>query len=80
MSYTHLTSLEALRAEKRSTLKSLRSTSGNLKRRIRNNIAPENNMFLRSDMKYLRYVGYGIVAFKAFNTARRIMNFFTGRR
>lgn len=80
MNYSRLTSLEALRAEKRSTLKSMRDSSKRMKRRMRNTLVPDNNMFLQSEIKYFRYIGYGIIAFKTLNTVRRIMNFFSGRR
>lgn len=80
MNYSHLTSLEALRAEKRSTLKSMKNSSKKMQRCVKDSIVPENNMFLRSEIKYFRYVGYGIIAFKAINTVRHIMNFFSGRR
>ncbi|MCM1312315.1 MAG: hypothetical protein NC206_02560 [Bacteroides sp.] len=80
MNYNRLTSLDALRAEKRSTLKSMTASSKRMKRRVKNSVLPENNMFLRSNMRYLRYVGYGIMAFKTVNTVRHIMSFFSGRR
>lgn len=51
-----------------------------MQRCVKDSIVPENNMFLRSEIKYFRYVGYGIIAFKAINTVRHIMNFFSGRR
>jgi len=73
-------SLQELRADKAKVRRSLGKTLKALEADAADCVLPSNNAFLTSDFAYLRYVGYGITAFKTFNTVRKVVGFIARRR
>lgn len=68
-------SLEELRADKRMRKRRLDRQLKALQRDAVDCVLPSNNALLSSDYSYMRYVGYGITAYKTFNFVRRAMSF-----
>ena len=73
-------SLEELRADKLKVEHALGRASKALETDAIDCVLPSNNAFLSSDFSYLRYVGYGITAFKTFNFVRKVVGFVSARR
>ena len=73
-------SLEELRADKAKLICRLGKASKALEADAVDCVLPSSNAFLSSDFSYMRYIGYGITAYKTFNFVRKIVGFVTTRR
>ena len=73
-------SLEELRADKLKAKRTLSKEIRALQRDAVDCVLPSNNTFLNSDFSYLRFIGYGITAYKTYSTVRRVMGFVSSRR
>lgn len=80
MKKTTYNSLEELRADIRKVDKALGRALSDLERDAVDCVLPSNNSYLNSDVSYMRYVGYGITAYKTFNIVRKIVGFVSRRR
>lgn len=75
MDYRYLTSSEALQYEKQKTLDEIHHSVSVLNTRVRHRFFPGES-YLKAGSKYMRYIGYGIMAFKVASTVRNIVGFF----
>jgi len=73
-------SLAELRADKAKVRRALGKATQALEADAVDLVLPSNNSFLNSDFSYMRYVGYGITAFKTFNVVRKLVGFARTRR
>jgi hypothetical protein len=73
-------SLEELRVDKHRLSRRLEKMSKALGNDAVDCVLPSSNAFLSSDFPYMRYIGYGITAFKTFNFVRKIVGFVSTRR
>jgi len=73
-------SLEELRADKRKAQRVLDKEVRALQRDAVDCVLPSGNALLSSDFSFMRFIGYGITAYKTFNTMRRVVGFVTTRR
>lgn len=79
MDYRYLTSSDALRYEKQKALDEINRSVSVLNARVRHRFFPGES-YLNAGNKYIRYIGYGIMAFKVANTVRNIVGFFSKRK
>jgi hypothetical protein len=74
------TSLEDIRSEKEHTQRQITYGVDRLKNDVTDCFVSPTSIFLRSSNKYMNYIGYGISAYKAFQTFRGVFNFFSKKR
>ena len=67
--------LAELRSDKTKVRRALGKATQALETDAVDLVFPSNNAFLNSDFSYMRYVGYGITAFKTFNVVRKLVSF-----
>lgn len=67
--------LEELRADKRKLSKQVRKSMRTLQEGAKQCFLPDSQ-YVNSSNKYLRFIGYGLTAWKTARTVNRIMKFF----
>lgn len=67
--------LEELRADKRKLSKQVRKSMRTLQEGAKQYFLPDSQ-YVNSSNKYLRFIGYGLTAWKTARTVNRIMKFF----
>lgn len=72
--------LEELRADIRKTERRLNRDVVALEDDIKACFLPANNEYVNSSVPYMRYVGYGITAYKTFNVVRKLVTMIKTKR
>ena len=71
------TSLDDIRFEKQEERKQVEYGIRRLKNDVTDLFVPANNIFLRSSNRYMNYIGYAIMAYKAAMSVKGIFRFFS---
>ena len=74
------TSLEEIRSAKEKTRRQINYGVDRLKNDVTDCFVSPSSIFLRSSNKYMNYIGYGISAYKAFQTFRGVFNLFSKKK
>lgn len=75
----YYTSLEELRRDKLRLNKQIRRSLHNVEQGARQCLLPDSS-YLNSSNKYVRYIGYGLTAWKTARTVNRFMGFFSKKK
>jgi len=73
-------SLEELRVDKRNAWLRLDKEVKSLQRDAVDCFLPSDSSYMSSDFSYMRYISYGVTAYKTFRFMRRAVGFVTKRR
>ncbi len=71
----HYNTLEELRADKRKLSRQVRKSMRTLQEGAKQCLMPDSQ-YVNSSNKYMRFIGYGLTAWKTARTVNRIMKFF----
>lgn len=69
-------SLEELRSDKRRLSRQIRKSMRTVQEGVKQSFLPTDNAYLGSSSRYMRFIGYGLTAWKTARTVNRIVGFF----
>ena len=76
MDYTKVTSIESLQLEKYKLRHELNKSAKRFKRSASYVLMPEDRSMLHSEWGWIRFLGYGITAYKTYQSVRKVLGLF----
>lgn len=73
-------SLEELRSDIKKTERKLSNNIETMEEEVKACFLPANREYIDSPTPYMRYVGYGITAYKTFNVVRKLITMIKTKR
>lgn len=77
---TKYNNLDELRADIQKTERKLNRDVMTLEDEVKACFLPVNSEYINSSVSYMRYVGYGITAYKTFNVVRKLVTMIKTKR